>query len=153
MVAYTLLNHVRCKKKKKKKKKIIGLREKNNILTFASYIPINNISIIDKNKKVVKNQSFNTDILRNLNSIEHDTGEFFLKKDLVAYSFDTAIDRIIVTGHHGAVEVLDDEFKINFEILDKTLLSSSKQYELVLLMYQPSLLEVNGISKDIKIKF
>ena len=87
---------------------LIGLREKNNILTFASYIPINNISIIDKNKKVVKNQSFNTDILRNLNSIEHDTGEFFLKKDLVAYSFDTAIDRIIVTGHHGAVEVLDD---------------------------------------------
>ena len=38
-------------------------------------------------------------MLRNLNTMELDTGEFFLKKDIVAYSFDSLIDRIIVTGY------------------------------------------------------
>jgi len=62
---------------------LIGLREKNNPLTFATFIPINDVGIKRKNGSSVKNQTFNTDILRNLNTFEHDTGEFFLIKDLV----------------------------------------------------------------------
>ena len=132
---------------------LIGLRERNNPLTFASFLTINNISIKRKDGSRVKNQAFNTDILRNLNSLELDTGEFFLKKDIVAYALDAAIDRIMIMNHHGAVEVMEDEFNIEFEVLDKTTLSSSKSYELVVMMYQPKLLRVNVATKDVEIKF
>ena len=84
---------------------LIGLRERNNPLTFASFLTINNVSIKRKDGSRVKNQAFDTDILRNLNSLELDTGEFFLKKDIVAYALDAAIDRIMIMNHHGAVEV------------------------------------------------
>ena len=81
-----------------------------------------------------------------------DTGEFFLKKDIVAYTFDAKIDQMIVLNHHGAVEVMEDEFYIDFEVLDKTTLSSSKSYELLVMMYQPKLLRINAMTKDIEIK-
>ena len=132
---------------------LIGLRERNNPLAFASFLTINNISIKRKDGSSVKNQTFNTDILRNLNSLELDTGEFFLKKDIVAYALDAAVDRVICMNHHGAVEVMEDEFNIEFEVLDKTVLSSTKTYELVVMMYQPKLLRVFTTSKDVEIKF
>ena len=132
---------------------LIGLRERNNPLAFASFLTINNISIKRKDGSSVKNQTFNTDILRNLNSLELDTGEFFLKKDIVAYALDAAVDRVICINHHGAVEVMEDEFNIEFEVLDKTVLSSTKTYELVIMMYQPKLLRVNTTTKDVEIKF
>ena len=131
---------------------LIGLRERNNALTLATFITINNISIKRKDGSRVKNQAFNTDILRNISTMDLDTGEFFLKKDIVAYSFDSKIDQIIVLNHHGAVEVMEDEFYIEFEILDKTVLSSSKSYELLVMMYQPKLLRINAATKDIEIK-
>ena len=56
-------------------------------------------------------------------------------------------------NHHGAVEVMEDEFNIEFEVLDKTTISSSKSYELVVMMYQPELLRVNVATKDVEIKF
>ena len=132
---------------------LIGLREKNNPLTFASFIPINDVGIKRKNGSSVKNQTFNTDILRNLNTFEHDTGEFFLIKDLVAFSFDSMIDRMIIMNYQGAVEVLEDEFYIEFKVLDKTNINSAKTYELVFQMYQPRLLRVNAASKDVSINF
>ena len=101
----------------------------------------------------MKNQTFNTDILRNLNTFEHDTGEFFLTKDLVAFSFDSMIDRMIIMNYQGAVEVLEDEFYVEFKVLDKTNINSAKTYELVLLMYQPRLLRVNAATKDVSIDF
>ena len=88
-------------------------------MTFASFIPINEVGIKRKNGSSVKNQTFNTDILRNLNTFEHDTGEFFLVKDLIAFSFDSMIDRMIIMNYQGAVEVLEDEFYIEFKVLDK----------------------------------
>ena len=132
---------------------LIGLRERNNPLTFASFLTINNVSIKRKDGSKVKIQTFNTDILRNLNSLELDTGEFFLKKDIVAYALDAAIDRIMLINHHGAVEVMEDEFNIEFEVLDKTALSSSKLYDLIVMMYQPKFLRVNVATKDVEIKF
>jgi len=131
---------------------LIGLRERNNPLTFASFLTINNVAIRRKDGSRVKNQAFNTDILRNLGTLELDTGEFFLKKDIVAYSFDAAIDRMIVTNWHGAVEVMEDEFYIDFEVADKTVLNSSKSYEVVHMLYQPKLLRVNATTKDVEIK-
>ena len=131
---------------------LIGLREKNNPLTFASFIPINEVGK-RKNGSFVKNQTFNTDILRNLNTFEHDTGEFFLVKDLVAFSFDSMIDRMIIMNYQGAVEVLEDEFYVEFKVLDKTNINSAKTYELVFQMYQPRLLRVNATTKDVSINF
>ena len=132
---------------------LIGLRERNNPLSFASFLTINNISIKRKDGSRVKNQAFNTDIMRNLNTMELDTGEFFLNKDIVAFPFDAAIDRVMIMNHHGAVEVMEDEFNIEFEVLDKTTIISSKSYELVVMMYQPKLLRVNVTTKDVEIKF
>ena len=132
---------------------LIGLREKNNPLTFASFIPINDVGIKRKNGSSVKNQTFNTDILRNLNTFEHDTGEFFLIKDLVAFSFDSMIDRMIIMNYQGAVEVLEDEFYIEFKVQDKTNINPAKTYELVFQMYQPRLLRVNAATKDVSINF
>ena len=106
---------------------LIGLRERNNPLTFTSFLNYQQYFQLNvKDGSRVKNQAFNTDILRNLNSLELDTGEFFLKKDIVAYALDAAIDRIMIMNHHGAVEVMEDEFNIEFEVLDKTTISSSK---------------------------
>ena len=127
--------------------------KKNNPLTFASFIPINEVGIKRKNGSFVKNQTFNTDILRNLNTFEHDTGEFFLVKDLVAFSFDSMIDRMIIMNYQGAVEVLEDEFYVEFKVLDKTNINSAKTYELVFQMYQPRLLRVNATTKDVSINF
>ena len=132
---------------------LIGLRERNNPLTLASFLTINNISIKRKDGSRVKNQAFNTDILRNLCTMDLDTGEFFLKKDIVAFTFDAKIDQMIVLNHHGAVEVMEDEFYIDFEVLDKTNLGITKSYELLVMMYQPKLLRVNVASQDIEIKF
>ena len=132
---------------------LIGQREKNNPLTFATFIPINDVGIKRKNGSSVKNQTFNTDILRNLNTFEHDTGEFFLTKDLVAFSFDSMIDRMIITNYQRAVEVPEDEFYIEFKVLDKTNINSAKTYELVVLMYQPRLPRVNAATKNISINF
>ena len=95
----------------------------------------------------------NTDILRCLNTYEHDTGDFLLKKNLVAVAFDSMIDRIILMGYHGGVEILEDEFSIEFEVLDKTLINSNKSYETVIMMYMPKLLKINGNTKDIEINF
>ena len=131
---------------------LIGLREKNNPLTFASFIPINEVGIKRKNGSSVENQTFNTDI-RNLNTFEHDTGEFFLTKDLVAFSFDSMIDRMIIMNYQGAVEVLEDEFYIKFKVQDKTNINPAKTYELVFQMCQPRLLRVNTASKDVSINF
>ena len=132
---------------------LIGMREKNNPLTFVSFIPINDVGIRRMNGSYVKNQTFNTDILRNLNTFEHDTGEFFLKKDLVAFAFDSMIDRMIIMNYQGAVEVFEDEYYIEFKIQDKTNINPAKSYELVVLIYQPKLLRVNGMSKDVEINF
>jgi len=133
---------------------LIGLRERNDVLKFCSFIPINNVAIRRKDNSKVKNQAFNTDILRNINAFDHDTGEFFLIKELVAYSFDSAIDRVICMGHHGGVEVLEDEFYIQFEVPNKgTVLNINKSYELVVQMYQPRLLRVIPANSDVDIKF
>ena len=86
------------------------------------------------NGSYVKNQTFNTDIFRNLNIFEHDTGEFFLTKDLVVFSFDSMIDRMIIMNYQGAVEVLEDEYYIEFKIQDKTIINPAKAYELVVLI-------------------
>ena len=96
---------------------------------------------------------FNTDILKCINTLEHDTGEFFLTKDLVAYSFDSMIDRMIIMNYHGAVEVLDDEFYFEFEVVNKSQINAAKSYELVVIMYQPMLLTIDARTKDITIKF
>ena len=105
------------------------------------------------NGSYVKNQTFNTDTLRNLNTFEHDTGEFFLKKDLVAFIFDSMIDRMIIMNYQGTVEVFEDEYYIEFKIQDKTNINPAKSYGLVVLIYQPKLLRVNGMSKDVEINF
>ena len=132
---------------------LIGLRERNNPLTFASFIPLNNVGIKRKDGSTVKNNVFNTDILKVFNTFENDTGEFFLQKELVAFSFDSMIDRIILMNYHGAVEVMEDEFYVNFQVLDKTNINAAKAYELVLIMYQPKLLRVNAATKDVELKF
>jgi len=132
---------------------LVGLREKNNPLAIVSFIPINDVGIRRMNGSYVKNQTFNTDILRNLNTFEHDTGEFFLTKDLVAFTFDSMIDRMIIMNYQGAVEVFEDEFYIEFKIQDKTNINPAKSYELVVLIYQPKLLRINGMTKDVSIVF
>ena len=63
------------------------------------------------------------------------------------------IDRMIIMNYQGAVEVLEDEFYIEFKVQDKTNINPAKTYELVFLMYQPSLLRVNAAIKDVKIEF
>ena len=60
---------------------------------------------------------------------------------------------MIVMNHHGPVEVMGDEFNIEFELVDKTSINSAKSYELVVQMFQPKLLRVNPSTKDIEIKF
>ena len=131
---------------------LIGLREKNNPLKFASFIWIKNIQIKRKDGTQIKNKDFDAGILRCLNTYEHDTGEFFLKKNLIAFSFDSMIDRIILMGYHGAVEVLEDEFYIEFQVGNKSELDPTKSYEIIVMMYRPKLLEIDGNKKDIKIK-
>ena len=126
---------------------------KNNLLAIVSFIPINDVGFRRMNGSFVKNQKFHTDILRNLNTFEHDTGEFFLTKDLVAFSFDSMIDRMIITNYQGAVEVLEDEYYIEFKIQDKTNINPAKSYELVVLMYLPRLLRISAVTKDIDINF
>jgi len=76
-----------------------------------------------------------------------------LVKDIVAYSFDSHIDRIMIMGHHGGVEVMGDEFNIDFELVNKSAINSAKSYELVVQMYQPKLLRVIQTTKDVEIKF
>ena len=56
-------------------------------------------------------------------------------------------------NYQGAVEVLEDEFYIEFKVQDKTNINPAKTYELVFLMYQPSLLRVNAAIKDVETKF
>ena len=56
-------------------------------------------------------------------------------------------------NYQGAVEVLEDEFYIEFKVLDKSNINPAKTYELMVLMYQPALLRVNAASKDVKIIF
>jgi len=129
---------------------LIGIREKNN--PKWSVLPPD-ADVVDWNKWCVKNQTFNTDILRNLNTFEHDTGEFFLTKDLVAFSFDSMIDRMIIMNYQGAVEVLEDEFYIEFKVLDKTNINPAKTYKLIVLVYRPRLLRINATTKDVSINF
>ena len=74
-------------------------------------------------------------------------------KDLVAYPFDSMIDRMIIMNYHGAVEILDDEFYIEFEVTNKANINALKSYELVVMMYQPMLLRVTGLTKDVEFKF
>jgi len=131
---------------------LIGLRERNNLLTFVSFLTINNVAIRRKERTNVKNQAFNTDILKNLDIFELETGEFSLKKEIVVYDFDAAIDRIIVTSWHGAVEVMEDEFYIDFEVPDQTILNVGKSCEVVHMMYQLKGLRVNASTKDVEIK-
>ena len=131
---------------------LVGLREKNNPITFASFIPINNVCIRRKDDSLVKNLRLQTDILRCLNTYEHDTGDFLLKKNLVAISFDSMIDRIILMGYHGGVEVLDDEFYIEFELEDNSVINSAKQYEAVIMMYLPKLLNIFANNSERKIE-
>ena len=100
-----------------------------------------------------KNQSMNYDILRCLNSYEHDTGDFLLKKNLVVIVFNSTIDRIILIGYHGEVEMLEDEFSIEFELVEKTVINSAKTYEVVIMMYFPKLLKLNSFVKDLEINF
>ena len=130
---------------------LVGLRQKNNPLSFCSYIGIDNIAISRKDGSKVKNQSFNNDIMRNLNTFENDTGEFFLIKNIVAFAFDSMIDKMMVLNYHGAVEVMEDEFYIEFQVSDKTVLSSANSYELVVMMYQPKILRLNGTTKDVSL--
>ena len=122
-------------------------------MAIVSFIPINDVGIRRMNGSYVKNQTFNTDVLRNLNTFEHDTGEFFLKKDLVAFTFDSMIDRMIIMNYQGAVEVFEDEYYIEFKIQDKTNINPAKSYELVVLMYLPKLLRINDMTKDVDINF
>ena len=56
-------------------------------------------------------------------------------------------------NYQGAVEVLEDEFYVEFKVLDKTNINSAKTYELVFQMYQPRLLRVNATTKDVSINF
>jgi hypothetical protein len=104
---------------------LIGLRERNNPFAFASYLPINNVAIERRDTTTVKNQSFNTEILKTLNAFENNTGEFFLKKELVCYSFDALMDAIILTNYHGGWEVMEDEYFAKFTV-GKSLVGSAK---------------------------
>lgn len=131
---------------------LMGLRERNNPAKFASYIPLDNVGIKRKNNFYMKSQSFDSDILRNLNTYELSTGDFFLVKNLVAFSFDAMIDQIITMNYHGAVEIFDDEFTIEFDIVDKgTNINSNKSYELVLILYEPKVLRLNTKAKKLSI--
>ena len=82
--------------------------------------------VLGKNGTEVKNKTMNTDILRCLNICEHDTGDFLLKMNLVAFAFDLLIDRIILMEYHRDVEMLDDEYTIEFELEDKSIIDSNK---------------------------
>ena len=88
------------------------------------------IGIKRKNGSFVKNQTFSTDIFRNLNPFEHDTGEFFLTKDLDAFSFDSMIDRMIIMNYQGAVEVLEDEFTLSLRFRIKQTSTMQKHMRL-----------------------
>ena len=76
-----------------------------------------------------------------------------LVKDMVAFLFDSHIDRVMIMNHHGAVEVMGDEFYIDFELVNKSSLSSAKPYELVVMMYQPKLLRIIPGTRDVDINF
>ena len=54
-------------------------------------------------------------------------------------------------GYHGAVEVLEDEFYVDFEVSNKSDIASNKSYEFVFMMYNPKLLRLNATTKDISI--
>ena len=56
---------------------------------------------------------------------------------------------MIIMNYHGAVEVLDDEFYFEFEVVNKSNINALKSYELIVIMYQPMLLTVNSLTKDI----
>ena len=56
-------------------------------------------------------------------------------------------------NYQGAVEVLEDEFYIEFKVQDKSNINAAKTYELVVLMYQPRLLRINAATKDVSINF
>ena len=60
---------------------------------------------------------------------------------------------IIIMNYQGAVEVLEDEFYVEFKVQDKTNINPAKTYELVFQMYQPRLLRVNAASEDVSINF
>jgi len=63
------------------------------------------------------------------------------------------IDRTIIMNYQGAVEVLEEEFYIEFKVLDKTNINPAKTYELIVLMYRPKLLRINAATKVININF
>ena len=90
-----------------------------------------------------------------MTAFEHDTGDFLLKKNLVAISFDAMIDRIILMGYHGGIEVLEDEFYIEFELEDKSVINAAKQYEAVIMMYIPKVLNIfaNEVGRKVELKF
>lgn len=51
------------------------------------------------------------------------------------------------------VEVMDDEFNFDFELVNKSAINSAKSYKLVVQLYQPKLLRITQSTKDIEIKF
>ncbi len=144
-----LKSHIRFPRNKVVVLSCFWSKGENNPLTFAPFIEINNIAIKRKDGSQVKNQTFNTDIMKNFNTLEHDTGEFFLKKNIVAYTFDSMIDNLIVMNYHGAVKMLKDELYIEFEVVNKNNFYVAKIYELVLMVYQPKILRFSS-SKDMK---
>ena len=72
------------------------------------------------------------------------------KKDLVAFPFDSVLDRVILLGYHGAVEVLEDGFCIEFEVINKTNINQNKSYELDIMI---QLLRIDESRKDLEINF
>ena len=49
--------------------------------------------------------------------------------------------------------MLEDEFNIEFELVDKTVINYVKTYEVVIMMYVPKLLKINSLVKNLEINF
>jgi hypothetical protein len=132
---------------------LFGLREKDNIETFADFIPIDDLEITTKSDKRLKEKTWKTDVMKVLQVYDTQMGEFFLKKNIYAYAFDANVAQIVVKGHHGNVEFMEDLYKISFTIPNATsVINPSKQYELVILEFKPKLLNLYPEKHSLEVK-
>ncbi len=130
-----------------------GLRRKNNINSFGSFVPIDNVYIRDNFDTKIKNTTFDTTLLKLITTYEYNVGNLYLNGNIVAFPFDDDVDNVIYSGKHGSVQVMGDEWYLGFTIPDLTQINSTFVYEVVFWIFTPKLLKVNQSEKTIDVQF
>jgi hypothetical protein len=60
---------------------------------------------------------------------------------------------MIIHGQHGAYVAFEDEFTITFQLQDPSIIDAGNIYELVIMLYKPSLLKLDATAKMLSITY